>query len=331
MAATIPPWLNINPIEPARILQRSQAQRAQNAAAERRAQLEEQRLHAQQQMMYARLAAQERAEQRKEQVLRQTQDSQLAQQAAALEFRREMGMRQNAQQTQQLRLREQQAEQKTAGAARQLLGMRKLQEDIGNGMPLEQALAKNSSELFSDHPERLASAMRAARPPKEAAELGPEAYTAREILNAQGEPMGLSAIPGRGSARLLPGSHSLRPGERVNALKALIALTQNKIDFEAKKDDKPDLIKKRDAYEKELEGLTLQMGERLPGKEDERTDTGEEGDGDFGLPPVDMGEEGESLEGDTGEDEEMSDEFADEEPEPEPVADEEDTELEEDF
>jgi len=73
------------------------------------------------------------------------------------------------------------------------------------------------------------------------------------------------------------------------------------------------------------------MGERLPGKEDERTDTGEEGDGDFGLPPVDMGEEGESLEGDTGEDEEMSDEFADEEPEPEPVADEEDTELEEDF
>jgi len=306
----------------------------------------------QEEMMYARLAAQERADQRKEQVLRETRDSQLAQQAAALEFRREMGMRQNTRQMQQLRLREQQAEQKTASAARQLLGMRRLQEDIGNGMPLEQALAKNSSDLFSDHPEKLASAMRASRaggepqefttpggikgvfnpltgtphfPPREAAELGADAFTAREIMDAQGNPMGLSAIPGRGSARLLPGSRGLRPGERVNALKALIALTQNKIDFEAKKDDKPALIKKRDAYEQELEALTMQMGERVPGKVDERVgpeEEGGEGEGDFGLPPVDMEEEG------TGE--ELADEetdLADEEAAPA----EEELDLAEDF
>jgi hypothetical protein len=322
MATTIPPWLNIDPLEPARIELQAKSRRAANAAAERRAQLEEQRMAMQEQMMYARLAAQERADQRREQVLRETRDSQLAQQAAALEFRREMGMRQNARQMQQLRLREQQQEQKIASSARQLLGMRRLQEDMSQGMPLQEALAKNASDLFSDRPERLASSMRAARPPKEAGELGPEAYTAREIIDAQGQPMGLSAIPGKGSARLLPGARGLRPGERVNALKALIALTQNKIDFEAKKDEKPALIKKRDAYEKELEGITLQMGERLPGKEDESMDTGEEGD--LGLPPV--GEEGESLEGDTGEEEAMSDEFADEESE---VAD-EDLELAED-
>jgi hypothetical protein len=329
MAVTIPPWLQIDPIEPARILQRSSAQRAQNAAAARRAQLEEQRMYMQEQMMYARLAAQERADQRREQVLRETRDSQLAQQAAALEFRREMGLRQNARQMQQLRLREQQQEQKTASAARQLLGMRRLQEKLTKGVPLAQALSEESGDLFAEHPERLASALRAARPPKEAAELGPEAYTAREIIDAQGQPMGLSAIPGKGSARLLPGARGLRPGERVNALKALIALTQNKIDFEAKKDEKPALIKKRDAYEKDLETLTMQMGapmERLPGKEDERmAPEGEEGD--FGLPPVDMGEEEASLEGDLGEDEEMSDEFAEEEPEPE----EDEMALEEDF
>jgi hypothetical protein len=333
MAATIPPWLNINPIEPARILQRSQVQRAQNAAAERRAQLEAQRMQMQEQMMYARLAAQERADQRKEQVLHQTRDSQLAQQAAALEFRREMGMRQNAGQMQQLRIRQQQEERKTASAARQLLGMNKLQEDIGNGMPLEQALAKNSSELFSDHPERLASAMRAARPPKEAAELGPEAYRARPIIDEQGQPIGQMAIPGKGAARVLGGRATLSPGETISAIKAELGVIQPGIIFATTPEEKATLTKRRDELIEDLrkvrkggtvplkmqpEGATAE--ERLPGKEDERTDTGEEGEGDFGLPPVDMGE-----------DEEMSDEFADEEPEPEPVADEEDTELEEDF
>lgn len=272
--------------------------------------------------MYARLAAQERADQRKEQVLRQTRDSQLAQQAAALEFRREMGMRQNARQTQQLRLREQQAEQKTAGAARQLLGMRKLQEDIGNGMPLEQALAKNSSELFSDHPERLASAMRASR---EAKELGPEAYTARDILDAQGQPTGMSAIPGRGAARVLTQARErLSPEGRMRGLTTQLGILKGQLE-EAKKADRPAIQQKIDSKLGELDDLMKgKTIERVSGKEDERTDTGEEGEGDFGLPPVDMGEEEENPEGD---EEEMSDEYADEEPAP----DEEDTELAEDF
>lgn len=330
MAVQIPPWLNIDPIEPARILERTNSRRAANAAAERRAQLEEQRLFSQQQMMNARLAAQERASQRKEQVMRETRDAQLAQQAAAMEFRRQMANQTNQRQLQQLRLREQQVEQQASSSARQLQGMRTLQEDLGRGVPLEQALAKNAANLFSNRPERLASAMKAAEtpgppqaftaggmsgvynprtgapsfPPRLPSELGPEAFQARDITDPQGNPTGIRAIPGRGSARVLPGQMNLRPGDRINALKTRLSLIQTKMLTEATKAELPSLKKERDGIEEELRQITAPAEELSPGKVDERV--GPEEEDDFLLPPA--GDEGEEAATDAAGEEELDEE-----------------------
>lgn len=337
MATLIPPWLNIDPIEPARIELQAKTRRAANAAAERRAQLEEQRLFAQQQMMYARLAAQERADRRREQVLRETRDSHLAQQAAALEFRRAMAMQTNERQTRQLRLREQQVEQQTAAAARQLKGMRSLQEDMKR-MPLEQALAKNAADLFSGRPERGAEALRRAQPvgvpqefttpggmkgvyntrtgapsfpPRAPAELPPEAWTAREILNQQGQPTGARGIPGKGAVRILPGQTGVNAQQQLRIILAQLGVAQNKALLGRTKQERDAAAVQRDKLEKELEALKTGAAptqERLPGKEDERADQ----EGDFLLPPT--GEEGEAVaEGEPGEAELMEQELEDEE------------------
>lgn len=349
MPVQIPPWIAIDPIEPARIELQAKRSRAANAAAERRAALEEQRLYMQQQAMYARLAAQERADQRREQVLRETRDAQLAQQAAALEFRRAMAAQNNERQLRQLRMREQQIEQQTAAAARQLKGMRSLQADLEK-MPLEQALAKNAADLFSGRPERGAEALRRAQPigppqefttpggikgvynartgtpsfpPRLAAELGPEAFRATEITDAEGRPMGVSAIPGRGAARLLPGHKGLTPEGRVNALKARLAILKNLINYEADTPAKEKELKaERDDIMKQLKEMT-DLPERLPGKEDERADE----DMDFLLPPT--GEDEESLEEGAGEEEAMDEEDIDEEALAEEEPDEEQLAMEE--
>lgn len=351
MAITIPPWLNLDPIEPARIAERTSTRRAANVAAERRAQLEEQRIFAQQQMMYARIAAQERADMRKEQVLRETQDARLAQQAAALEFRRQMAAQQNQRDLQRIRIRERQVEQQASSASRKLFGMRNLQEALKQGVPLEKALQENAADLFADRPERMTGAIKAAQvpgapipftapggaqgvynprtgtpsfPPRLPSELGAEAFQARDIMDPSGQPTGIRAIPGRGSARVLPGQRNVTPELQFRSLVERLKIAQSKSLLGRTKEERDAAALQRNKLEKELEQFSTSGAppqERLPGKEDERVDEEE----DFLLPPT-GDEEEETVVDDGGAVEEEA--IAEEDLEPE---DEEELALEEDF
>jgi multidrug efflux pump subunit AcrA (membrane-fusion protein) len=295
MAVQIPPWLNIDPIEPARIQAATNQRRAANAAAERRAALEEQRLFAQQQMLYARLAAQERADARRQEVFRQTKDAQLAQQAAAMEMRRQMAQRQADQQMRAMKLRESQVESKAMSAARQMQGMRQLQEDM-KSMPPDQALQKNAELLFADRPERFASSMRALRPPAGATPLSPDALVRRPIVDASGRPTGHYAIPGaRGTPRLLPGQEKLSPEGHARVLSSQLNSITSRLRHELLDEKEEAKLKtRRDDIMSQLDKLTggtsgaseAPTMERLPGKEDEREE-------DFILPPTEMPEAGE--------------------------------------
>lgn len=306
MAVQIPPWLNIDPIEPARIAQRANAQRGAQAIAERNAQIQYQRLQQEQEMNDARLAAQERASVRHADVLKQTRDAELAQHAAALQMRREEAAQRAKQYERQLKIREQKAEQEVKEASERMEGSRGLQEDLQGGVPMDKAMAKWAPKLFYKNPERIGQAMRGLTPPEAPQEfttaggvkgvyntrtgapsfppreaagpLGPEAFTARPIVDAQGKPMGFNAIPGHGAARVLPGAMNAAPKDVIHGLTALLIINKRAIsdstdpkEVEALKEERKQLIA-------DLKKMTALPPAKVAGKEMETGEYPEEGE-----------------------------------------------------
>lgn len=272
MAVAIPPWLNIDPIAPARIKLAANAQRNSAAAAERAAQLQAQRIEAEQQMQANQIAAQERAAARRQEVLKQTQDQELAMQAEQNQLRRERQAQQAQQFQQQLQLKEKAAEQAAQEASIQMEGSRGLQKDLEAGIPLEKAFPKHASKLLYKHPERIPSAMKALQQP---GALGPEAYQSRPILDAQGQPTGIQAIPGKGAARILPGMREqLTPEGHVRAIATQLAIIKGQIN-QATDKELPALEKKRDALMNQLETMT---SPKVPGKLHETADMMDDGE-----------------------------------------------------
>jgi len=136
MADGIPPWLQINPVEPvSRLLEGYRAglsaSEAQTAAAQRA-----------QSMAIAQEQAAENARLRQEQ-------HQLDVQRFGLE----------------LKLKEQQAEREAQEAAMQLEGQKGLEKDLSQGIPLQQAFVKWAPKLLYRHPERLAQSIHDLSPP----------------------------------------------------------------------------------------------------------------------------------------------------------------------
>lgn len=202
---------------------------------------------------------------------------------AELQARQQIAQQRSQDYQQAIRVREKQAEVQAAAAARKMLGMQNFQKKIEGGMDPAKALASEAENLFADNPARFATAMRALRPPPGLAPLGPEAYTARQILDESGKPIGMSAIPGRGAARVLTQARSqLSPEGKMRGLTTQITILQKQLE-EAKKADRPGLEAQRDELMKQLDALIkgkplaagAVMSEdfdatgRVPGKEDE--------------------------------------------------------------
>lgn len=183
MAVQIPPWLNIDPLAPARIRLQANAQRNAADASIRAAQAHAQEL----QFQRENADAHERAALRRDEVLKQTHDNELAQAAQVMQLRRESQARMAQQFQQQLRFRQQKAEGEAATAAKQMEGLQSYQKAIQSGVPHAKALMDNADKLFAKDPTKAFQAM-------------PQAIQEPRMINVkdeQGNPTGVMAIPGR--------------------------------------------------------------------------------------------------------------------------------------
>ena len=209
MAVQIPPWLNIDPIEPARIRLQANAHRNAAAASERAAQQQAQELQfrrdnaeAQAAQESEREAAHERAAIRRDEVLKQTHDHELAQAAQQMQLRREIQAEKSAQFQETLRLKQAKAEQEAKSAAKQMQGMQALQKGLQEGQPLQKLIAENAPMLFAGRPDRAVGALQRGSPKAVAP---PPDFVARQLKDEQGNPLGINAIPGaHGSIKTLP-------------------------------------------------------------------------------------------------------------------------------
>jgi hypothetical protein len=232
--------------------------------------------------------------------MRQTHDAELAQQAQQNQLRREHQAMQAHQFEQSLRMRQQKAEQEASEAAIQMEGSRGLEKDLQAGVPLEQAFPKHAAKLLYKHPERIGSAIKGVTPPgapqpgwtpsgqeymtnpntggvhfppRLGQQAGTGPITARQVLDEQGQPLGMRAIPGAGGGiHMLPRTE-LSPEGRVRALSARLATIKGLME-DAEPAEVPKLKKQRDSILSELERLTSPP--KSPGKIDESTAPEEE-------------------------------------------------------
>jgi hypothetical protein len=254
MAIQLPPWLQIDPIAPARIRLQANQRRASEAASMRAAQAQAQDLQFRRERAAAQDAAEQRAEERKERVFQQTQDQELASAAQQMQMRREAQAEKTRQFEQNLRMRQMAAEREAKSAALQMQGMQAVEKGLKAGQPLQKLIAENAPMLFAKHPERLPSAV-----PK--AVSGPADFTAREIRDEQGNPMGIKAIPGAGgSIKPLPRTMMSPEGMlRADQLRLGVITRQ----LEENPSD-PRLLKSRDDIMARLEQITSGRGGAVP-------------------------------------------------------------------
>jgi rRNA-processing protein FCF1 len=243
MAVTLPPWLQIDPIAPARIRLAANAQRL---SREQAARMQYDRLEAEREHQDKALAAQERAAMRHEAVLRQTKDEELARAAEQMQLRREAQAQRAEQFQQQLRLKEQAAEQAAAIAAKRMQGMQALQKGLQAGEPIEKLVAANAPLLFAGNEKQLGRMLpsnRVGAPPD---------FIAHELKDEQGNPLGVRAMAGaHGSVKPLPRTE-LTPEGRTREDLMLLNVYQQQYET-AKKEDKPAIAAKRDALIGEIE------------------------------------------------------------------------------
>ncbi len=144
----IPPWLNIDPIEPARIQVQANAQRNQRAAAELNAQIARERM--QEDALQAAAALQARQQQAEQaNALRQQELDQLA------AYRQEESQRKQVEGAALERLRQQKYEQDAMTASQRLEGMQDYQKRVANGEDKMQAFAANAHKILYQHPEQV--------------------------------------------------------------------------------------------------------------------------------------------------------------------------------
>lgn len=253
MAVTLPPWLQIDPIAPARIKLQANQQRNAAAASERSAQAQAQDLIFRRERAQAQDAAQERSEARREKVFQQTQDRELADAALQLQMRREAQLEKTRQFEATLRLKQQEAEQEAKSAALQMQGMNAVQKGLEAGQPLQKLISDNAPLLFAKNPERMASAI-----PKGVT--APD-FVAREIRDESGNPMGIRAIPGaHGSIKPLPRT-TMSPDGMLQADKLRLNVISRQLEEDP---TNPQLLQSRDAIMQRLEAITSGRGQAAP-------------------------------------------------------------------
>jgi hypothetical protein len=256
MAVQIPPWLNIDPIAPARIRLAANAQRDQAAASERAAQARDQELQfrreqasAQQAQESEMEAAKERSALRHDQVLRQTHDQELAQAAQQMQLRREAQAQKASQFQQTLRMKQQVAEAEAKTAAQQMQGSKAVQEGLQRGEPLQKLIAENAPLLFAKHPERMTSAV-----PKGVT--APSDFVAHQLKDEQGNPMGINVIPGaHGSIKTLPRT-TMTPEGMLRADQLRLGVISRQLEDETNPAKVTQLKQARDAIMSRLESIT---------------------------------------------------------------------------
>lgn len=253
-SVTIPPWLNLDPLAPARIRLQANAQRNAAAAAERNAANQAAELQFRRENAANQLAAQERAAERKERVFKQTQDHELAQAAQQMQLRREAQAAKTAQFQQSLRLRQQAAEREAASAAKQMQGMQAVQKGLQAGQPLQKLIAENAPLIFAKHPERIPSAVPKAVP-------GPADLVARELTDEGGQGLGVRVIPGaHGSLKPLPRT-TMSPEGMLRADQLRLGVINKQLEEEDPSSPNfSKLTQARDAIMDRLEQVTSRRG-----------------------------------------------------------------------
>lgn len=260
MAVQIPPWLNIDPIAPARIRLQANAQRDAAAASERTAQTHAEDLQfrreqaaAQQAQESEKEAAQERASLRRDQVLKQTNDRELAQAAQQMQLHREDQAQKANQFQQTLRMKQQAAEVEAKNAAQQMQGMKAVQAGLQKGEPLQKLIAENAPMLFAKHPERMSAAV-----PKGIT--GPQDFVAHQLKDEQGNPMGINVIPGaHGSIKTLPRT-TMSPEGMLRADQLRLGIISRQLEDETDPAKAAKLKQARDSIMSRLEQITSGRG-----------------------------------------------------------------------
>lgn len=259
MAVTLPPWLNIDPTAPARLKLQANAQRNAAAASTRAAQAQAEDLQFRREQAASHEAAQERAEQRRERVFKQTQDQELAQAAQQIQLRREAQAAKTAQFEQQLRLKQQAAEQEAKSAALQMQGLRAVQKGLQEGQPLQKLISENAPLIFAKHPERMPSAV-----PKAVA--GPSDLIARELTDESGNPLGVRVIPGaHGAIKPLPRT-TMSPEGMLRADQLRLGVISKQLEeADPSSPEYAKLTQARDAIMGRLEQITSRRRAASPG------------------------------------------------------------------
>lgn len=260
MAVSLPPWLQIDPIAPARIRLQANAQRDAQAASIRSAQAHAQDLQfrreqaaSQQAQESERQAALERSALRRDQVLKQTNDRELAQAAQQMQLRREYQAQRADQFQQTLRMKQQAAEVEAKNAAQQMQGMKAVQAGLQKGEPLQKLIAENAPMLFAKHPERIPSAV-----PKAIG--GPADFVAHQLKDEQGNPIGINVIPGaHGSIKPLPRT-TMSPEGMLRADQLRLGIISRQLEEETDPAKSAALTKTRDAIMARLEQITSGRG-----------------------------------------------------------------------
>ncbi len=269
MAVQIPPWLNIDPIAPARLRLQANAQRNQAAQGERAAQAHAQdlqfrreQLSAQQAQEAGQEAARERSAARRDAVLRQTHDAELAQQAEQMQLRREAQAERSEQFQQTLRIKQEKAEHEAKSAAQQMQGMKALQKGLQDGEPLQKLLAENAPLLFAGRPDRAVSALQRGTPKSR---LAPSDFVARQLRDEQGNPMGINVIPGaNGSIKTLPRT-TMSPEGRLRADQLRLGVITRQMEEESDPAKLSQLTQARDGIMARLEQITAGAPAPAPG------------------------------------------------------------------
>lgn len=257
MAVTFPPWLQIDPIAPARIRLQANAQRNAAAASERAAQAQAEELqfrreHAANQAAQeeAQAAAHERAAIRRDQVLRQTHDQELAQAAQQMQLRREAQAQRADQFQQTLRMKQQAAEDEAAAAAKQMQGLQSYTKALKEGRNEQEALAENAPLMFYKNPSRAVGALQRSR-----VAAAPD-YVAHELKTEQGTPTGVMVRRGAGGSIVPLPRTEMSPEGRMRQDQILAGIYAKQLETATGEEEKA-LQKKltalRDRIEKDIE------------------------------------------------------------------------------
>jgi len=156
-----------------------------------------------------------------------------------------------------LRLKQQAAEAEAKSAAQQMQGMKAVQDGLQKGEPLQKLIAENAPLLFAKHPERMPSAL-----PRGIT--APSDFVAHQLKDEQGNPMGISVIPGaHGSIKTLPRT-TMSPEGMLRADQLRLGIINRQLEDENDPAKVAGLTKSRDAIMARLEQIASGRGAAMP-------------------------------------------------------------------